>query len=191
MVSSLWDVIRVQDQVRAGCRQRLTVADDRQCRTDVDVARVQHEVPEDVTSVSGCGMTSGVAPMRDVSRVQHKVLAGCHGRLHIRGMSAHYALSIDDCAARNFDEREDSLSRRSEKLGLTLNESRRILLSNVRNTAERRRRAPRSRLRDGPRLGADHLARDQDAEADPGRGSTRNGQEPTWLRHSRRQRGPT
>src|SRR5712692_3880004 len=51
-----------------------------------------------------------------------------------------------------------------------------ILLSNVRNTAERRRRAPRSRLRDGPRLSTDHLARDQDEEADPGRGSPRDGQ---------------
>src|SRR6266446_5644358 len=84
-------------------------------------------------------------------------------------------LSIDDCAARNFDARGFPVERK-RKARFDSDGSRRILLSNVRNTAERRRRAPRSRLRDGPCFGADHLARDQDAEADPGRGSPRNGQ---------------
>src|SRR5882762_4920561 len=94
---------------------------------------------------------------------------------HIRGMSAHYAFllaiaRLGSSMARRFPVE------RWRKARFDSEESRRILLSNVHNTAERRRRAPRSGIRDGPRFGADHLARDQDAEADPGRGSPRNGQ---------------
>src|SRR5713101_1443646 len=95
---------------------------------------------------------------------------------HIRGMSAHSAFLLTiarpgTSMARGFP------FERKRKARFDSDGSRRILLSNVRNTAERRRRAPRSWLCDGPRFGADHLARDQDAEADPGRGSTRNGQD--------------
>src|SRR5713226_8621051 len=94
---------------------------------------------------------------------------------HIRGMSAHYAFRLaiarpETSMARGFPV-ERKRKARFDSDGSCL-----ILLSNVRNTAEPRRRAPRSRLRDGSRLGTDHLARDQDAEANPRRGSTRNGQ---------------
>src|SRR2546427_2360334 len=94
---------------------------------------------------------------------------------HIRGMSARYAFllaiaRLGSSMARRFPVE------RWRKARFDSEESRRILLSNVHNTAKRRRRAPRSRLCDGPRFGADHLARDQDAETYPGRGSPRNGQ---------------
>src|ERR1700686_3044380 len=90
-------------------------------------------------------------------------------------MSAHYAFILTiarpgTSMARGFPVEKEP------RVRFDSDGSRRILLSNVRNTAERRCRTPRSRLRDGPRFGADHLARDQDAEADPGRGSPRNGQ---------------
>ena len=42
----------------------------------------------------GCGMSGSVAVVWDVARVQHKVLVGCHGASHIRGMSAHYAFLL-------------------------------------------------------------------------------------------------
>src|SRR6266446_10246363 len=95
---------------------------------------------------------------------------------HIRGMSAHYTFLLAIARPGTFTARGFPVERK-RKAQFDSDGSGRILLSNVRNTAERRRRAPRSRLRDGPRFGADHLARDQDAEADPGRGSPRNGQD--------------
>src|ERR1700726_4672623 len=94
---------------------------------------------------------------------------------HIRGMSAYFAFLLTIARPENVDAQSVPVERKW-KAQFDSDGSRRILLSNVRNTAERRRRAPRSRLRDGPRFGADHLARDQNAEADPGRGSPRNGQ---------------
>src|SRR6202171_1010195 len=94
---------------------------------------------------------------------------------HIRGMSAHYTFLLTMARPGNSVARGFPVERK-RKARFDSDGSRRILLSNVRNTAERRLRAPRSWLRDGPRFGADHLARDQDAEADPGRGSPRNGQ---------------
>src|ERR1700719_2979982 len=94
---------------------------------------------------------------------------------HIRGMSAHYPFLLAIARSGTLMVRGFPFKRK-QKARFDSDGSRRILLSNVRNTAERRHRAPRSRLRDGPRFGADHLARDQDAEADPRRGSPRNGQ---------------
>src|SRR5712691_10170679 len=94
---------------------------------------------------------------------------------HIRGMSAHYAFLLTIARPGTSMARGFPVERK-RKARFDCDGSRRILLSNVRNTAERRLRAPRSRLRDGSRLGADHLARNQDAEADPGRGSPRNWQ---------------
>src|SRR5712692_4805001 len=94
---------------------------------------------------------------------------------HIRGMSAHYAFLLTIARPGTSMARGFPVERK-RKDRFDSDGSRRILLSNVCNTAERRRWAPRSRLRHGPRFGADHLARDQDAEADPGRGSPRNGQ---------------
>ena len=64
-------------------------------------------------------MSNGVAPMWDVSRVQHKVLAGCRGRLTSVGCPRitpfYWRLR-----GQELRWHEDSLSRGSEKLGLTL-----------------------------------------------------------------------
>jgi AAA domain (dynein-related subfamily) len=64
-------------------------------------------------------MSNGVAPMWDVSRVQHKVLAGCPGRLTSVGCPRitpfYWRLR-----GQELRWHEDSLSRGSEKLGLTL-----------------------------------------------------------------------
>ena len=54
MVSSLWDVIRVQDQF-----------------------------VWDVSTSHGCGMTGSVASLWDVWSVQHEVPEGCHERLQV------------------------------------------------------------------------------------------------------------
>src|SRR6202142_3703938 len=67
----------------------------------------------------GWAMSNGVAPMWDVSRVQHKVLAGCPGRLTSVGCPRitpfYWRLR-----GQELRWHEASLSRGSEKLGLTL-----------------------------------------------------------------------
>ena len=82
----------------------------------------------------GCGMTGSVALVWDVARVQHKLLVGCHGRLTSVGCPRitpfYWRLrGLGSSMARGF-----SVARK-RKARFDSDESRRILLSNVRNTA--------------------------------------------------------
>ena len=79
-----------------------------------------------------CGMSRvfGMKSLRDVAGVSHP--------WDVRA----FRLSIGDCAARNSDGTRIPVERK-RKARFDSDGSRRILLSNVRNTAERRLRAPR------------------------------------------------
>ena len=46
LVASLWDVIRVQGEVRVGCQQRFKLVGWPAGRTDVGCLACSHEVPE-------------------------------------------------------------------------------------------------------------------------------------------------